>query len=100
MDGSSSPIVGVASSMLGPVSGRVTALVEGFQGRPFQGLNDLIFADNGDLYFTDQGSSGLHSPTGRLFRRRAQGALELVLDRIPSPNGLILDREETTLFVN
>lgn len=85
---------------LDPVSGRVATVLDGFNGRPFQGVNDLVFAGNGDLYFTDQGLSGLHSPTGCVYRRRANGVLEVVLDRIPSPNGLVLDREETTLFVN
>jgi gluconolactonase len=83
-----------------PVSRRITCVVEGFEGKRFQGINDLVFADNGDLYFTDQGMSGLQSPTGRVFRRRRDGLLDLLLDRIPSPNGLVLDREQTTLFVN
>src|ERR1019366_3291985 len=83
-----------------PSTGHIRPLVGGFDGRPFQGVNDLVFARNGDLYFTDQGISGLDSPTGRVFRLRAAGALELVLDRIPSPNGLVLDRGDSTLFVN
>jgi gluconolactonase len=37
---------------------------------------------------------------GRVFRRRASGQVELLLDRVPSPNGLVLDHPETTLFVN
>jgi len=81
-------------------SGRVATVVDGYNGAPFEGLNDLVFAGNGDLYFTDQGLSGLDRPTGRVFRLRAGGQLDLVLDRIPSPNGLVLDREESTLFVN
>jgi gluconolactonase len=75
-------------------------VVDGFDGYPFQGLNDLVFASNGDLYFTDQGQSGLENPTGRVFRLRAGGALELVLDRIPSPNGLVLDRDESALLLS
>ena len=59
-------------------------------GERFKGVNDLVFASNGDLYFTDQGQTGLHDPTGRLFRLRQSGKLELVLDGIPSPNGMQL----------
>lgn len=84
---------------LDPSSGRMHVVVSEWEGQPFQGLNDLVFASNGDLYFTDQGSSGLHSPTGRVFRRRAAGELERVLDCVPSPNGLAFDRDGT-LFVN
>lgn len=86
--------------LLDPSSGSLKTVVDGFEGRPFQGVNDLFFARNGALYFTDQGMSGLHNPTGRVFRLRSDGELELVLDRIPSPNGLVLNRDETTLFVN
>ncbi len=32
----------------------------------FKGLNDLVFAKNGDLYFTDQGEADLRDPAGRL----------------------------------
>jgi gluconolactonase len=85
---------------LDPRSGAVETVVETYGGRPFKGLNDLVFARNGDLYFTDQGLSGLSDPFGRVFRLRADGALELVLDRVPSPNGLALDLAETTLYVN
>ena len=30
-----------------------------------KGLNDLIFQSNGDLYFTDQGDTGMHDPRPR-----------------------------------
>src|SRR3954462_12870782 len=34
----------------------------------FRGLNDLTFDARGRLYFTDQGQTGLHDPTGRVYR--------------------------------
>ncbi|MGE0501956.1 MAG: SMP-30/gluconolactonase/LRE family protein [Rhizobiaceae bacterium] len=85
---------------LDPAGGLVRTIVDSYEGKPFHGLNDLHFASNGDLYFTDQGLSGLQDPFGRVFRLRADGRLDLVLDRVPSPNGLVLDRAERTLFVN
>jgi gluconolactonase len=51
------------------------------------------------LYFTDQGLTGLHDPTGRVFRVRASGEVTCLLDNVPSPNGLVLNRDETALFV-
>ena len=36
----------------------------------FKGVNDLVFDSRGNLYFTDQGQTGLHDPTGRLYRLR------------------------------
>jgi sugar lactone lactonase YvrE len=52
--------------LLDPGSGKVDAYFDRPHGERFKGLNDLVFASNGDLYFTDQGESGLHDPTGRL----------------------------------
>lgn len=86
--------------VLDPKNGTVTPLIERFEGQPFHGLNDLVFARNGDLYFTDQGLSGLHDPFGRLFRLRTSGQLEVLVDHIPSPNGLVLDLAEATVYLN
>jgi len=68
-------------------------------GESFLGPNDLIFAANGDLYFTDQGRTGLQSPTGRVWRYTVAGKLDCLIDNAPSPNGLVLNVRETALFV-
>lgn len=65
----------------------------------FKGLNDLTFDPEGDCYFTDQGQTGLHDPTGRVYRLRADGRLDLVVGGIPSPNGVALDRDGKVLFI-
>jgi gluconolactonase len=65
----------------------------------FKGLNDLTFAQNGDLYFTDQGQTAIEDPTGRVFRLRATGELDLLLDGLEGPNGLVLNLEENILYV-
>ena len=82
---------------LDPDSGQVTPLMERYRSERFKGLNDLVFAGNGDLYFTDQGASGLDDPSGRLYRLRASGALELVLDGIPSPN--VISEDEAATYI-
>lgn len=70
-----------------------------FRSEGFKGCNDLSFSESGDLYFTDQGQTGLHDPTGRVFRQDAQGKLTLLLDNVPSPNGLVMNSDETQLLV-
>ena len=80
-------------------SGRIAPLIVGYNGEHFKGLNDLVFASNGDLYFTDQGQTGLNDPTGRVYRLRVQGRLELIADNIPSPNGLVLNGKENILYL-
>jgi len=85
--------------LLDPASGAIRPLLEFSPLERFRGLNDLIFARNGDLYMTDQGESGLQSATGCLYRLRATGQLDRVLDNIPSPNGLVLTPDERILYL-
>jgi gluconolactonase len=67
---------------------------------PFRGCNDLCIASNGDVYFTDQAQSSLADAYGKVFRLRADtGRLEVVLDKIPSPNGLVLNKAENALYL-
>ena len=80
-------------------SGKVTPLLERTQSERFKGLNDLIFASNGDVYFTDQGHTGMHDPVGHVYRLAADGKLTCLLDNVPSPNGLVLNAVETVLLV-
>ncbi|HEX4332942.1 MAG TPA: SMP-30/gluconolactonase/LRE family protein [Usitatibacter sp.] len=65
----------------------------------FKGLNDLTFDRDGNCYFTDQGQTGLHDPSGRVYRLRTTGQLDLVIGGIPSPNGVALDRDGKFLYV-
>ncbi len=85
--------------VLDPASGTIEPLLEFGYLERFRGLNDLVFSREGDLYFTDQGQSGLQSPSGCLYRLRANGQLDRLLDAIPSPNGLILTPDERTLYM-
>jgi gluconolactonase len=85
--------------LLDPKAGKVVPFLEGPSKQRFKGVNDLIFAKNGDLYFTDQGSTGLHDPTGCVYRHTAGGKLECLIDTVPSPNGLVFNRRESELFV-
>src|SRR3546814_464536 len=80
-------------------SGKVATLLGKAQHGPFKGLNDLTFNTQGDLYFTDQGESDLRRPDGRVWVRSAQGAVRLVLDGIPSPNGLAITPDDRFLYL-
>jgi gluconolactonase len=85
--------------LLDPVSGKVTPYLVRANLERFKAVNDLFFARNGDLYFTDQGMTGMHDPTGRVFRVHADGRVECLLDNVPSPNGLVMNLDETMLFL-
>lgn len=85
---------------LDPRSGRVEPIVEKIRREGLKGVNDLVFASNGDLYFTDQGQTGLQDPSGRVYRLRAEGgAVHCLLDNVPSPNGLVLTKDESALLL-
>ena len=80
-------------------SGNIAPLIETIRSESFKGVNDLHFAANGDLYFTDQGQTGLHDPTGRVYRYSAAGQLTCLVNTIPSPNGIVLDLHERVIYV-
>jgi gluconolactonase len=82
-----------------PAKPRIERIVEHFDLEPFRGASDLDFSPEGDLYFTDQGMSDVVHPTGRLFRRRANGQVELLIDHLPGPNGVVLDSSGRTVLV-
>jgi gluconolactonase len=84
---------------LDPGSGKVSPLLERRWSESFKGVNDLVFARNGDIYFTDQGQTGMHDPTGRVYRLRVDGTLDLLVSNVPSPNGLVLNGSEHILYV-
>ena len=85
--------------VMDPNNGRVEPYFTRPMFERFRGVNDLHFTSSGDLYFTDQGQSGLQRPNGRLFRLSAQGKLDCLLDNIPSPNGLTFNVTETDLLL-
>jgi gluconolactonase len=80
-------------------SGQVRPYLERRNSERFKGLNDLVFDSKGNLYFTDQGQTGLHDPTGRVYRLTPDGRLDMMLSNVPSPNGIVLSNDERFLFV-
>jgi gluconolactonase len=84
---------------LDPRSGKIEAVLGTAFSESFKGLNDLHFADNGDLYFTDQGQSGIADPTGRVWRLRKSGELQRLVANAPSPNGITMNTKNSQVYV-
>jgi gluconolactonase len=82
-----------------PGTGAVSVVLGELPRGPLKGPNDLWFANNGDLYFTDQGETGLQDPSGRVVRIRANGKVDVLLDNVPGPNGIVGNKQQTALFV-
>ena len=54
-------------------AGKMLPVLRSRNSESFRGCNDLHLASNGDIYFTDQGQTGLHDPTGRVYRLGPDG---------------------------
>lgn len=85
--------------VLDVASGWVRPYLERRNSERFKGVNDLTFDSKGNLYFTDQGQTGLHDPSGRVYRLVRDGRLDLLLGNVPSPNGIVLSNDERFLYV-
>jgi gluconolactonase len=66
-------------------------LVDRYEGKPFNRLNDLVVSSRGGVYFTD---------TAGVYYLAPDGAVTRVAQGIPNPNGVILSPDEKTLYAN
>ena len=82
-------------------------LVDRFENKRFNSPNDLVFAKNGDLYFTDP-PYGLNKqdqderkelPHNGVYKLTANGKLSLVTKALSRPNGIGLSLDEKTLYI-
>lgn len=80
-------------------TGEAEDVLSSLFSEPFKGLNDLTLHDDGSILFTDQGQTGLHDPSGRVFRLTPDGRIDRLISNAPSPNGLVLDKAQRNLFV-
>jgi gluconolactonase len=85
--------------LLDAKAGKVEPLLETAYSEGFKGLNDLHFTANGDLYFTDQGQTGITDPTGLVYRLKANGDLQRLVNNIPSPNGITTNSTDKQVYV-
>lgn len=70
----------------------VVPVVSRYHQQGFKGVNDLTFDPEGNLYFTDQGVTDLADPTGCVYRYTAAGKLEQLANCLPSPNGIVVEK--------
>jgi gluconolactonase len=82
-------------------------LIDKFQGKRFNSPNDLVYHDNGDLFFTDP-PYGLpkrfNDPEREMgwcgvYRLSSTGDLSLITKEIAAPNGIGLSPDGRTLYV-
>jgi gluconolactonase len=72
-------------------------VAESYRGKPFAAPNDLTMGKHGWIYFTDPGDGPLRPHA--VYYVKPSGEVFLVTDNLESPNGILLSREEKTLYV-
>ncbi len=81
-------------------NGQAVTLVREFEGKAFYGPNDLVLDGSGNIYFTDPaGWDRSKQPKGGVYRLTPGGTITLLAGDIPTPNGIALRPDETTLLV-
>jgi gluconolactonase len=87
--------------------GKRTVLANRYEGKPFNGPNDVIVKKNGTIYFTDTfGGLRLREKDPRKgldfqgVYMIKDGRTRLVISDIPNPNGLALSPDEKYLYAN
>jgi gluconolactonase len=87
-------------------NGSITVLADGIDGRRLNSPNDLVYASNGTLYFTDP-PFGLpqvfddprkETPFSGVYRLSG-GRLQVVATDLAGPNGIALSPDERFLYV-
>jgi gluconolactonase len=88
--------------------GRFVTILDRFGGKRFNSPNDLVFAADGALYFTDPpyGLPKTFEDPGRelewcgVYRLANDGNVSLVIKDLKAPNGIGLSPDGQTLYVN
>jgi gluconolactonase len=85
-------------------AGAKRVLADGFNGQPFGRANDLTVARNGGIYFTDSANATDPQATPplppALYYLPPGGKPTQVLHDVAFPNGVLLSRDERTLYLN
>jgi len=87
--------------------GRRTILAERYDGKRLNSPNDLVFRSDGALYFTDPSGGGRFGtwdlkkelPYQGVFLLK-DGRLQLLIQDLERPNGIVLSPDEKHLYVN
>lgn len=89
--------------------GRIETVSSHFKGKRFNSPNDVVCSSRGEIYFTDP-PYGLRQPDGSfadqeiefcgVYRFSEHGGVTLLGKDFTRPNGIVLNNDETQLFVD
>ena len=85
---------------LDPKTKKVKTIVKNYKGKKFNGPNDLVIDSKGIVYFTDPWGTGVHNPTGGVYRVELKtGKITQLFNNLAFPNGINLSLDEKILYV-
>lgn len=84
-----------------PATGKSSTIVDSYNGKPLNGLNDLVFDKDGGLYFTEpMGSSATH-PVGRVFYLPPNSTEPVLFaENIAYPNGVAISADGLRVYIS
>ena len=85
-----------------------TTIIDKFQGKLFNSPNDLVYAENGDLFFSYPPGGLLKKdddelkelPFNGVFKLSKSGVLSLLIKDLSRPNGIGISKDQKTLYVS
>jgi gluconolactonase len=84
-------------------NGRVTSVVDSYQGKRLNSPNDLAIDRKGRIYFTDPrygSTDGVVQDKEAVYRVDPNGTVTRIIDTLARPNGIALAPDERTLYVS
>jgi gluconolactonase len=79
--------------------GDSSIVVNEFQGKPLNGANDLVFDQEGVVYFSDPWGSTAENPIGAFYRYFPDGRIEQIDSGLAFPNGVALSADGEYVYL-
>ena len=79
--------------------GKVDVVVEKYERKKLNSLNDVTVDRDGNVYWTDPSGSSREHPVGCIFRVTPEGTVTRLADDLAFPNGLEVDPDNRYLYV-
>lgn len=84
-----------------PVTRERTTIVDSYNGKPLNGLNDLVFDQDGGLYFTEPMGSSATKPIGRVFYLPPNSEEPVLFQEgIAYPNGIAISANGQRVYIS
>ena len=85
-------------------TGDSSVVAGSYRGQPFNGVNDLVFDEQGRLYFTEYDvkmpQEVLHHRGNGIYRLDPDGSVSRIIDDAGLPNGIVVSPDQKTLYIS